>query len=254
MSIKISKGFKIPHREFSSVLSWVQDVRKDLTTCATDWYHERIFETTIFNADMIYLKQQGYHNSEIDEKDMFDIHNELRREIKEGYRNSDDPTAEIVLTYSHLIDSVLGVIFCDCHPIVDRFFEFSGVQVYPYWDNTDKPEDVSQSEWDIRKKAWEETICAGTYKQMGMTFQLVDLPSPPHRLKWESLLPDIDKRVNFCYRRIDLDRRCDELDEKDKTWANFIKLSNAKNPQDEGLWNKYKELLSSYDWANYIHR
>ena len=42
--------------------------------------------------------------------------------------------------------------------IIDEFTKFADLADFSYWDCTDRPDDISEEEWDARKKAWDESI------------------------------------------------------------------------------------------------
>lgn len=55
-----------------------------------------------------------------------------------------------------------------------------GVEHYPYWDNTDRPEDVSEREWKRRGEEWKEAIGPGAPPRRRLRFELIGrrLPRP----------------------------------------------------------------------------
>jgi hypothetical protein len=48
-----------------------------------------------------------------------------------------------------------------------------GVRPWPYWDNTDQPDDVTDAEWDERGRIWGEAIGWEPLSHRGLTWSLI---------------------------------------------------------------------------------
>ncbi|MBI2565626.1 MAG: hypothetical protein HYV63_01160 [Candidatus Schekmanbacteria bacterium] len=72
-------------------------------------------------------------------------------------------------------DHVLALLYTSQRRFVELWESLPEVRGYGYWDESDPPEDVSESEWEQRRLEWEQSLplvgaprCPG---QMGLFFQ-----------------------------------------------------------------------------------
>lgn len=57
----------------------------------------------------------------------------------------------------------------------DQLLQSGVVEAWPYWDNTDRPDDISAWDWDYRRESWTSlTDGSKTFAQVGLK---VDYPS-----------------------------------------------------------------------------
>ena len=59
--------------------------------------------------------------------------------------------------------------------IWDDFKLPKGVKDYSYWDNTDKPENVKQKDWEIRGKTWDKICLNNNWNDKRLTHVIIDL-------------------------------------------------------------------------------
>lgn len=81
--------------------------------------------------------------------------------------------------------------------LLEAWSSVPGVEHWPYWDNTDRPGDVSEAEWDRRRRAWDAV--AG-WKSPAEVGTVVDFPfSPPsaegHLDQVVAAVPSIEARA-----------------------------------------------------------
>ena len=83
----------------------------------------------------------------------------------------------------------------------ELFAELLGVESYGFWDNADKPEELTDEEWKKRKEEWEKALDSfGSPKFAGLNASLIkEVPvyTILRRDDFYDLIPDMDKRVDF---------------------------------------------------------
>lgn len=90
---------------------------------------------------------------------------------------------------------VLGLLYTEQNLIKKRFEALSFVKRYGYWDNTDRPDYVTEVEWNERGKIWDRAIGIEPPAKRGFTIDCSPnwkIPKPANILQ---LLPTFEKRV-----------------------------------------------------------
>lgn len=91
--------------------------------------------------------------------------------------------SQLPVRSEHDIDCRLNVWFYLRHAYVvpigdawvhERFECESPVEDYAYWNNTDKPDDVTERAWTARGKMW-ETVCLDDWDRSRLVHTLVDV-------------------------------------------------------------------------------
>lgn len=57
-----------------------------------------------------------------------------------------------------LKDKILLLVFNEKNEYYKCIEETKEIKPYPYWDNTDKPDELTDEEWDTRRKEWDEVF------------------------------------------------------------------------------------------------
>ncbi len=52
------------------------------------------------------------------------------------------------------------------------------IKYYPYWDNTDRPENVSEEDWDKRSDEWDSVLSAGKIGSINFEIKNIDIYLP----------------------------------------------------------------------------
>lgn len=123
---------------------------------------------------------------------------------KEGKR---DP--EIDFSFTLQIYPVQSIILGTYHTEKDflekLWLDQPIVEAYPYWNNTDRPEDVDPQEWRHRKKLWDQALDQIESPQpAGLTAEGVDtdrglwLPEPEQMAQ---LTPSLEERLQHLAKR-----------------------------------------------------
>lgn len=69
----------------------------------------------------------------------------------------------------------LAVPFTENQALSQAFLNHPAVSEYGYWDNTDRPEDLSRKQWDARKRAWNQALPGiGVPREHGLVLTILD--------------------------------------------------------------------------------
>lgn len=106
-----------------------------------------------------------------------------------------DFTFEIVLI--PVGNYLLGIPFAEHRVFMDELFKLPGVEEYGYWNNTDKPEHVTDAQWRKRAKDWDKALPGcDSPAASGFTYQITR-PAPffPYTAYTPDLFPSFDERL-----------------------------------------------------------
>lgn len=110
-----------------------------------------------------------------------------------------------IVFYPHA-GRVYGIAFMP-HDYEKMWFESSGVTPWGYWNNTDRPHDVSEQEWEERRNTWDKILGdSQTFALGGLIAKC--LGYPPYVTADEVLaeMPTVEERA----RRLAIDVLADE--------------------------------------------
>lgn len=86
----------------------------------------------------------------------------------------------------------LALLFAQRNTYRTAFESISGVEPWPYWDNTDRPDDVSEAEWEERRDTWDRVLPFGTAPStVGLSWSLLGLYDEPLLVHLVKDHPDI---------------------------------------------------------------
>lgn len=78
-----------------------------------------------------------------------------RLEVKRTDRRDPLVDTEFTLCVMPYEDTLLAIAYCEHRKWISQFTDLPWVEEYAYWNNTDPPDEMSETEWEERGKAWE---------------------------------------------------------------------------------------------------
>lgn len=66
----------------------------------------------------------------------------------------------------------LALLYTERREYQDLWESIEGVETWPYWNNTDRPDELSQEEWDARGAAWARAIGWKAPSEVGLGWDL----------------------------------------------------------------------------------
>jgi hypothetical protein len=81
--------------------------------------------------------------------------------------------------YCHVVclpcnDEVFVLPFTEETEAQDLLPTIEGIEAYPYWDNTDRPDEASPEQWEKRREEWDEALGTGTPATNGFGIDIVN--------------------------------------------------------------------------------
>ncbi|MDI6671748.1 hypothetical protein QMA79_18215 [Pseudomonas aeruginosa] len=106
--------------------------------------------------------------------------NHVLGQIEDAYRNQDNTIKAMNWDFIGSVSvvpfrgDVLMLTYWRNHAPFARLIEDAGFTDYHYQNSTDRPDTISEAEWDTRRDAWDEALPTGRAVDVAFEFQLVD--------------------------------------------------------------------------------
>lgn len=69
---------------------------------------------------------------------------------------------------------LLGIVYSEKSKFFDKFLELDFVEPFPYWNSTDRPDELTDEEWEKRGEIWDEA-CPTAPIECGFSTNLISL-------------------------------------------------------------------------------
>ena len=176
MSTKIYNGYKIP-KSLDVLQDFIIDFRNKAEEIVLNDLTKLTAEMTSYNVDRFFfnsLKEPELADSAL-QKVMRLIDDEYSKIKKTKQRN---PTYDFECEVSVLVpkesDKILLLLFTEKQNIKSLFESYEFIEEYCYWNNSDKPNDISESDWKQREIDWNKALPgSGVPARNGLSFELI---------------------------------------------------------------------------------
>lgn len=88
----------------------------------------------------------------------FIAYEDEQSELREHDRRHDPNRLELSIGRDPLTGRYGVLLFADCDLLIDAFRAMPQVEEYGYWNNVDRPKDVTEDEWDARCEFWDRVL------------------------------------------------------------------------------------------------
>ncbi|VTU42622.1 MULTISPECIES: hypothetical protein [unclassified Variovorax] len=196
MSTKVYTGFRMTAKHFPEVLSSLGRASAQLADLAERQQNQFLALRAASFVDAVALGKAsagagaGQSPLEAAQAELEARQAAIRR------TNRRDPAvdfeAKFVLWHCRRQDSYLGLLQSELPGALNRVLGLGVARAYGYWNNTDKPDDVSVLQWSKRRLAWDECLDG----RSGPSFT-VEVPEPAWLTAAEvfKALPSYEQRV-----------------------------------------------------------
>jgi hypothetical protein len=120
-----------------------------------------------------------------------------------GGRSSEDYETNWVI-FPQPSGQMLALLFTEQDHVRKIWESHPAITPYPYWDNCEGPEDVSDQNWELRGKEWDQALPTDIPATSGLTFQVYSeyqgprLPEEAHDLL--PYFPELSARINTAHK------------------------------------------------------
>lgn len=209
MSMKVFNGYRLPKMSLDELQVFSTRVREEIQKVHYDLYLERVAEMAALVFDLHTL---GWHEDikRIIERDIKRTHplkyairyiRDREREVKQDDKRDSlyDFSCELVLI--PIKDAILMLLFAEQKQYVEAIEAIEEVERYYYWNNTDKPEDIPDSEWNKRGQDWEQAFSMSKHSIPALCGFTITCTLPyivfPDAEKVVTHIPDYNERIKY---------------------------------------------------------
>lgn len=140
------------------------------------------------------------------------ILHEVKSEIEDRYKKIEekrmrDPDYDFYFTLQILPirGKILAMAFCE-RKILEKLDGISWLKPYPYWNSTEKPDNISDKEWEQRRIDWDKALGENSIPSQNgfkveFTLPYLYYPYFPCAEKLLKLIPSFDDRLEKITRR-----------------------------------------------------
>lgn len=256
MSITIHNGYKLPIMTAVELNQFILRSRKiaeqkaiELSAKAmANLLSHDIDELAVFGKEEFIkrnLKHKGVSLDEANKKFSFcscSLHSymDMRNRYFEIQRTSQrDPAMDF--DCSAIIipkgESTLVLLYAELKEMREAWRNQPGITEYSYYDNVEKPEDVTHQEWEERKEVWLDTWGDKQAREVGMEVVFADGVPERHEIKLEQIatfVSPLEERAKYVAWNKLFDDKFRELKTPDKDWLDLNREVSRWIRSDEG--------------------
>lgn len=151
MSTKIYNGFKLS--DGMDEFDFFEKVRPQICTLGTQKIFDHMAASALDKADRSALCFILEEDNDSLSSPMADTILELCENYKNARSKGNLPLGCVRINFTKFENSIYGIWQGD-EDFAEVFNNAEGFNDYSYWNNTDKPDSVSDEEWDERKRVW----------------------------------------------------------------------------------------------------
>lgn len=192
MSTKIYNGLQIQYMPIKDLVAWSKKARKELIPVAKEEFTKSFVK--MVEAAIVYVQTGVQIDScihdynalkELENPNYKDVFSILDKEVRSMIKANKSANTIMEFESAFGLDSTVYVFPLENNylaiPLIDNdaihkaFKNLPEVSWYGYWNNVDAPEDMSEEEWEQRKKDWDEALPGcGVIRENGFCFDLID--------------------------------------------------------------------------------
>ena len=160
MSTKIYDGFVIENKTLEQLHKQIMVYRQEVIALTQQELSEYIGGLVAYHLDEITMgiKKDKSKHSILSGKNVFMKDQEADCRAKGMRSHLYDFSCEISLIPLKA-NKILGIIYTKRESFKDLWFNKSFVKEYSYWNNTDKPDEITGKEWAQRDRVWGRALC-----------------------------------------------------------------------------------------------
>lgn len=240
MSTKIYYGMLIRETTIEEVKEKIESLKEK--------YIEKVKGRYIRSLSNHYYLILDGHEGSVENSVFSELQKEIkkaREQLEKGYR-SPDFDFEVIITLKEMNGNVYGSIFSENNSITEELYKDLNIEEYGYWNNTDEPEGVTATAWEIRKNTWDKLL-NGAYSFSKAGFEDVKIVDNEDlfnlELTYEDLKDyDMDIRIKR-YIAYELPSMISDRDFKDQEFSISL-YNNISYDCREGKYKKEEAYIT----------
>jgi len=249
MSTKIFNGYKLPQMSLKELDLFIKKSKGEIRKAYIELGESMLIRKSIRLLDLFYIHGGEYVNEILNEDVNFNSHYSpyflAHSDLVEDSRNSEKSgmLADSIFDLKSSIclfpvrGKILAMLFSQQRQFTSVWDSIEGVEEYCYWNNSDKPEDLSDSQWNRRKQDWDTALTGiGIPSECGFIVELTkgfpslfDMKLKENASKYISTIDSLDTRASTYARNIVFNEQLDKnMEGIDKENSNDVRNSTYK--------------------------
>jgi len=238
MSTKIYNGYQLGNMTLLQLHQFTQKVRAKITEVTEELFKQLLAKKIADFVDLIFLQpslddvRKWFEEEFGDTEETFDATQSLEHLIfwgvaervektKKSLKRDTEYDLDVSFVLMPIRGKVLALFYAEQDAYREAWESFPEVQPYPYWDNTDPDESVTEKEWNQRERDWKKAWKRGVAAENGFVVECFlrrPFITPGSML---NLVPPFEKRVRKLAKNAVLHRKLQEEHNKDPQQAGF---------------------------------
>lgn len=163
MSIKIYNGYKLNKMSMSQLSHFIQTkLRPAMEEALIQKLEKTIDKVASWDMPVQKRLQKIYNET-------FDL-----KQKNSPYRGDTTYDFKLDVTFFESDKHTLMMVYTECFEYFDALKAMPEVEQYYYWNNTDKPDDISYEDWKARGKEWDSVLHSGIPAYDGFAVKIFD--------------------------------------------------------------------------------
>ena len=211
MSIKIYNGYYLPFMELNELYQIVQGFKTQINMASEELFNKAIavIATDIIDSIKIGL-QEHKRSSPVLVQAYFKLIEKQEEAKRTNSRSPLDFSCSVCFIPVISRKKIYCLLYTEQKDFKNIWEAVPGVIFYPYWDNTDKPREISDKEWWARGQEWSEALGKGTPADAGFLIECGNKGFPSVE-KMLPFIPSFTERVEKNARRITIKNKMKEI-------------------------------------------
>ncbi len=168
MSTKLFNGYYIEQCNLKQLHKFSLKLREKMQEKEKEIYVRLLVNSSVYIYDKRNLIKVGYYElpkGEIEYKGPYSAFFRAYYHISDRFNKVQHSMTRDVdydlscnVTVIPTKTKILALIYAEQKEYHEVFESFKNVYKYPYWDNTDRPNDMTQKEWNARGREWDNAL------------------------------------------------------------------------------------------------
>lgn len=248
MSTKIYTGIQIQHMNMIELNKYMANVRKQLIPIAHKEYYKAFAK--LVEELVVYIQTGVQLADNVDDytfkartpNEIIEHANKLASQIIKNNKSArtimehrSDFDFDMNIYIFPIKRKLLGMYFIENEVLKDAFLNLPEISDYAYWNNTDRPDNISSDSWNRRRSNWDEALTGlGIPSECGFKFEL--LQSDIHAYRYFMYPEDV---VPYLSDQEALRNRV----ARNKVYSDEFKRIQEKNPEMDTM-RIYSEAMA----------
>lgn len=199
MSTKIHFGFKLKTiKTLDEAFLYFRSHAKNIQNKVNEAHAKEILEKSIKIHDINNnnLVEKEHQENHAIWKVSMNLYEKIYEDQRKQKRNIDDKTIEIAL--APFEGNIYGLFFIENNHSLEIFKELEEIENFNYWNSTDKPNSITEHDWEERSRIWDSVLDLYIPKKCMFSFILAESPFMIDKELFESLpIPSIESRLEW---------------------------------------------------------